>query len=47
MLHGTFFEDTTGDPDIRVKMFQWVEETDPSLLRFVNDYDVLLYDTDA
>ena len=46
MLHGNFFEDTTGDPDIRVKMFQMAEQKDPSILRFVNDYSVLLYETD-
>ena len=47
MLHGNFFEDTTGDPDIRVKMFQWAEQKNPNILRFVNDYNVLLYETDG
>ena len=47
MLHGNFFEEATGDPDIRVKMFQMVEAKDPSVLRFINDYSVLLYETDA
>ena len=46
MLHGDFFEDATGDPDISVKMFKWAEEKDPYSLKFVNDYNVLLYDTD-
>ena len=47
MLHGNFFADRTGDPDIRVKMFQWAQEKDPSTLKFVNDYNVLLYEPDG
>ena len=46
MLHGDFFEEATGDPDISVKMFKWAEEKDPYSLKFVNDYNVLLYDTE-
>ena len=46
MLHGNWWTENTGDPDIRVKMFQWAQERDPSTLKFVNDYNVLLYDTD-
>ena len=42
MLHGNFFAERTGDPDIRVKMFKWAEEKDPTTKKFVNDYDVLL-----
>ncbi|XP_059087514.1 anti-sigma-I factor RsgI6-like [Tigriopus californicus] len=46
MLHGNFFAETTYDPDIRVKMFQWLEQQDSQPSRFVNDYDVVLYETD-
>jgi hypothetical protein len=46
MLHGNFFTEKTGDNDIRVKMFQKAKELDPDALRFVNDYNVLLYETD-
>ena len=46
MLHGDFFEQASGDPDIRVKMFQLAEAKDPDTLRFFNDYSVLLYETD-
>ena len=42
MLHGNFFAERTGDPDIRVKMFKKAEEKDPTTKKFVNDYDVLL-----
>ncbi len=47
MLHGNFFTEKTGDNDIRVKMFQKAKELDPDSLRFVNDYNVLIYDSDA
>ena len=47
MLHGDFFEMATGDPDIRVKMFQMAEYNDPDSLRFFNDYSVLIYETDG
>ena len=41
MLHGNFFTERTGDPDIRVKMFQWAQDRDPSTKKFVNDYEIL------
>ncbi len=47
MLHGNFFTEKTGDNDIRIKMFQKAKELDPDSLRFANDFNVLLYDTDA
>jgi len=47
MLHGIFFTEKTGDNDIRVKMFQKAKELDPNALRFVNDYNVLIYETDG
>ena len=43
MLHGQFFVDATGDPDIRVQMFQKVHEISPDTLLFVNDYSILMY----
>ena len=43
MLHGQFFVDATGDPDIRVKMFQKVHEISPNTLLFVNDYSILMW----
>ena len=43
MLHGQFFVDATGDPDIRVEMFKKVQEVSPNTLRFVNDYSILLH----
>ena len=46
MLHGNFFTEKTGDNDIRVKMFQKAKELDPDSLRFVNDYNVIVYDSD-
>ena len=46
MLHGNFFEEASNDPDIRVKMFQMAEAKDPNVMRFMNDYNVLLYETD-
>eukprot|EP00095_Tigriopus_kingsejongensis_P006836 maker-scaffold82_size396747-snap-gene-2.25 protein:Tk06836 transcript:maker-scaffold82_size396747-snap-gene-2.25-mRNA-1 annotation:"endo- -beta-xylanase a precursor" len=46
MLHGNFFAESSYDPDIRVKMFQWIEEQDSNVILFVNDYNVLLYETE-
>ena len=43
MLHGQFFVDATGDPDIRAQMFKKVEKASPNTLRFVNDYSILEY----
>ena len=47
MLHGNFFTEKTGNKDVRIKMFQKAKQLDPDALRFVNDYNVLLYETDA
>ena len=47
MLHGNFFESATGDPDIRVKMFQMAQAKDPNVLRFVNDWNVPYYEADG
>ena len=47
MLHGNFFESATGDPDIRVKMFQMVQAKDPNVLRMVNDWNVPYYEADG
>ncbi len=47
MLHGNFFTEKTGNSDVRIKMFQKAKQLDPDALRFVNDYNVLLYETDA
>ena len=43
MLHGQFFVDATGDPNIRVQMFQKVQEISPNTLTFVNDYSILMW----
>ena len=47
MLHGQFFVDATGDPNIRVDMFKKVQEVSPNTLRFVNDYSILLWEVDG
>jgi endo-1,4-beta-xylanase len=47
MLHGNFFTEKTGNNDVRIEMFQKAKELDPDALRFVNDYNVLLYETDG
>ena len=47
MLHGNFFTESSYDPDIRVKIFQWAEEQDSTTLKFVNDYNVMLYEPDG
>ena len=44
MLHGQFFVDATGDPNIRVQMFQKVHEISPNTLTFVNDYSILMWE---
>merc|ERR1719186_516481 len=41
MTHGSFFLDQSGDPAIRVKMFQQAHLKDPDILLFVNDYNIL------
>ena len=43
MLHGQFFVDAVGDPNIRVEMFQKVKEMSPNTLTFVNDYSILIW----
>ncbi|MBN1868677.1 endo-1,4-beta-xylanase [Candidatus Sumerlaeota bacterium] len=40
MTHGRFFADRLGD-DVRLKMFQWCREADPSAVLYVNDYSIL------
>ena len=47
MLHGQFYVDGTNDPKIRAEIFKKVEAISPNTLRFVNDYNVLLYETNA
>ena len=47
MIHGSFFVDQSGDPSIRVKMFQWAHEKDPELLFFVNDYNIIAGNQEA
>ena len=41
MIHGSFFVDQSGDPGIRVEMFQRAAERSPKLLLFVNDYNII------
>ena len=41
MIHGSFFVDQSGDPGIRVEMFQRAAERSPELLLFVNDYNII------
>ena len=43
MLHGQFFVDAVGDPNIRVEMFQKVKTMSPNTLTFVNDYSIFIY----
>merc|ERR1712126_4142 len=47
MLHGQFFVDATGDPNIRVQMFQKVHEISPNTLTFVNDYSILMWEVNG
>jgi GH35 family endo-1,4-beta-xylanase len=47
MLHGNFFTEKTQWQDVRIEMFRKAKELDPDALRFVNDYNVLLYDNEA
>jgi len=41
MTHGEVLLSNTNDPDIRVKMYQWAHQKDPSLQLFVNDYAII------
>ncbi|XP_066263860.1 anti-sigma-I factor RsgI6-like [Branchiostoma lanceolatum] len=41
MLHGNFFVEKTGNPQIRYEMFQKVKEKDPGVKLFLNDYGVI------
>ncbi|BFY97339.1 hypothetical protein BsWGS_00379 [Bradybaena similaris] len=41
LLHGSFYEDSTDDPSISQHMFQAVQEADPDVGLFLNDYDVV------
>ena len=47
MLHGNFFTEKTEQQDIRIKMFQRAQELDPEALRFINDFNVLLYEIEG
>ena len=47
MLHGNFFTEKTGQQDIRIKMFQRAQELDPEALRFINDFNVLIYEIEG
>ena len=47
MLHGQFYVDGANDSKIRAEIFKKVEAISPNTLRFVNDYNVLLYETNA
>ncbi|XP_078619275.1 uncharacterized protein LOC144886510 [Branchiostoma floridae x Branchiostoma japonicum] len=41
MLHGNYFLERTGNPQIRYDMFQKVREKDPGAKLFLNDYGVI------
>lgn len=41
MLHGSYFEEATGDPNFAAKIYALVKEIDPKVLTFVNDYNVI------
>ena len=38
----TFYMDHTGDPDIRVKVFQYAKQLSPNTSFFLNDYGIIL-----
>jgi GH35 family endo-1,4-beta-xylanase len=40
MIHGNYYQDRLG-PDITKKMAQWVQNGDPDVKLFLNDYDIL------
>jgi len=41
MTHGEVLLTNTNDTDIRVKMYKWAHQRDPSLQLFVNDYAII------
>ncbi|ESO87533.1 hypothetical protein LOTGIDRAFT_127603 [Lottia gigantea] len=41
LLHGQYFEETTGDPFYSQNLYKAVHEADPHARLFLNDYDVL------
>ena len=41
MMHGQWYVDNTGDPDIRRRMFEMVKEYDDANTLFVSDYQNL------
>lgn len=41
LLHGSFYEDSSGDPNITQNMFHAVHVLDPVPGLFLNDYDVV------
>jgi endo-1,4-beta-xylanase len=43
MVHGNYYADHLGD-SITVKMFQWVHQTDPDAVLYVNDNRILSRD---
>ena len=40
-LHGTWFEESTGDPHLLEKMFRDVRTHDPNATLFLNDYNIV------
>ena len=43
MLHGNWYAEKTEDKDIRVKIYKWAHQKDPSTVKFTNDFNVMLY----
>lgn len=39
-LHGTYFEQHTGHPNITMEMFNWIHQTEPGVKLFLNEYNV-------
>ena len=40
-LHGDWFEKNSTDPDITLKMFQWIHDQEPGTKLFLNDYSAI------
>ena len=40
-LHGDWFEKNSTDPDITLKMFQWIHDQEPETKLFLNDYSAI------
>ena len=40
-LHGAWFEEATGQHDLLAQMFTDVNQVDPNVALFINDYDVV------